>query len=186
MMGAARRRRRREPRPDPARRNALERATAAAAQPPAREDLRGLVSDAWRAAIARSPARSIQLVCEMPDALTAAVDRGGIRQLLARLFDHAVRATRAGGCIWVRANRVAGVIALTITDGGSGRPRKDLLRDAHLLVPGGLPQADRGGPADVPGARILARGVAGVGTAYCLTLPAGSSSGRRRPAAPRK
>jgi signal transduction histidine kinase len=92
-------------------------------------DLRAAAADAWDPFRERAEARGVQFRSTVaPDAARAAIDPDAMRQVLANLFDNALRYVPDGGEIAFETSREAGGIAIRVRDNGSGIPGDHLDR----------------------------------------------------------
>jgi signal transduction histidine kinase len=88
-----------------------------------------LINEGWEAFRARATARAVSFVVDVaPDADRAMVDPDALRQILANLFDNALRYVPEGGTITCRTRRENGGVTLSVTDNGIGIPAEHLPR----------------------------------------------------------
>jgi signal transduction histidine kinase len=77
-------------------------------------------------------------------ALTVSADRDRLRQVLANLIDNAIKYTRAGGRVTVRAARDGAGMRIDVADTGPGIAEHDLPRIWDRLYRGDQSRAERG------------------------------------------
>jgi two-component system, OmpR family, phosphate regulon sensor histidine kinase PhoR len=92
-------------------------------------DLESLASETWSSLRDRSGADAVSFRADVaPDARTMEADPDAIRQVLANLFENAIRYTPPGGCIQFRSGRERDGVVISVSDNGSGVVREHLPR----------------------------------------------------------
>jgi two-component system phosphate regulon sensor histidine kinase PhoR len=77
---------------------------------------------------AKATQKGVRLSVEGAGELSASVDAGAFRQILANLIDNAVNYTSPGGSVNVSAQETAGMLDVVIEDSGIGIPKEDQRR----------------------------------------------------------
>jgi signal transduction histidine kinase len=106
-----------------------------------------------------------------------------LRQILVNLLSNAIKFTPSGGRVELSAERDGGIVRLRVTDNGIGIPsdRLESIFDPFVQVRSDLTRPYEGTGLGLAISRDLARGMAGdltaasepgVGSTFCLTLPA--------------
>ena len=94
-------------------------------------ELLAVARETWTASAERAAAKSLAFDAS-GDSISAIADPGGLRQVLANLYDNAIRHTPAGGSISARVRHVrsggASWAVLEVQDTGTGIPRDALPR----------------------------------------------------------
>ncbi len=89
---------------------------------------RALVDEALASFTESALGRKIEMHIDCPDTLPQVqCDRGSIRRVLANLIENALKFSRDGSEIWVKAKAVTGFVRFEVHDGGTGIPPE--LRD---------------------------------------------------------
>jgi len=92
-------------------------------------DIASLAREAWAPFAAAAQERGIHFSVELsPAAATLAADPDALRQILTNLMDNALRYTRAGGAITVRADATADGVMVAVEDTGTGIAPEHLAR----------------------------------------------------------
>ncbi len=96
---------------------------------PEQLSLSGMVGDAWAAYADRASDRGVTLTVRIATAAERVrIDPSALHQVLANLFDNAMRYVEADGEIDVAANLVDDMVEITVRDNGSGIPAEHLPR----------------------------------------------------------
>jgi two-component system NtrC family sensor kinase len=103
--------------------------------------LRTLVDEALSLTVSAEARERIQVRCEVPEDIgPAAVDPALVRHVLGNFISNAVDAMPGGGSLTVRARRVAGQLALSVSDTGPGiapEARKHIFEPFYTTKPAG-------------------------------------------------
>ena len=149
---------------------------------PSRVDVRALASEALAAAEERRPDTPVTLDLDIgPDAASVWADPTALRQVLTNLVDNAVRHTNDGS-VTVFSKRVAGGVAIGVSDTGIGIPAEHLPRifERFYRVDAGRSRSEGGtglGLAIVKhlveghGGRVRAESTVGRGTRIWAEMP---------------
>ena len=78
--------------------------------------------------------KGIEIVVDMPDAITLRADNSRLPQVVANLVDNAVKYTYSGGRITLSAHANNGEVAFSVKDTGIGISAEELDRDMGTLV----------------------------------------------------
>ena len=138
-----------------------------------------------RAVAALEPlAAARQLTLEQdlpPDPCVLFCDPDRIQQVFSNLIGNAIKFTREGGTVTVRARRVDGEIVFSVTDTGTGIPKDQI---PHLFDPYWQPKAERRGLGvglglsvakaivQAHGGRLWVESAPGAGSTFNFGLPA--------------
>ncbi|MEO8479438.1 MAG: ATP-binding protein [Gemmatimonadota bacterium] len=96
---------------------------------PEQLSLSGMVGDAWAAYADRASDRGVTLTVRIATAAERVrIDPSALHQVLANLFDNAMRYVEADGEIDVAANLLDDMVEITVRDNGSGIPAEHLPR----------------------------------------------------------
>lgn len=109
-----------------------------------RVDLRELVQQTVDLYEDVAEERGIAIRFDVPEDLTADVDRVRMRQVLANLVDNAVKYTEPGGRIAIAATRAADGAVITVSDTGAGIPADELPHVWSRLYRGDKSRSTRG------------------------------------------
>jgi len=141
-------------------------------------DLRTLLDQAVIETRVAAQQREIELVVSGPDALPFSGDRRLLRSAIGNLLGNAVKFTREGGTIMVRAERHPDRVVVEIEDGCGGLPEGNA---AELFEPFVQRSEDRTGfglglaivkqALKAHGGRVSVRNLAGKGCVFALELP---------------
>ncbi len=82
----------------------------------------GAVTNAWSGFARDAQRKGVAFVNDVPDSFQVAADVQALRQILANLFDNALRYTPADGTISVTASRDRDETEIAVADSGSGIP----------------------------------------------------------------
>lgn len=119
---------------------------------------------------------------DAPVDLVVPLDRNRMRQVLANLFDNAVKYTPSGGSIDISARSDAEWAVIAVTDTGVGIPADELPHIWDRLYRGDKSRATRGlglglslvrAIVEAHGGRVEATSTPGAGSRFELRLPAG-------------
>jgi signal transduction histidine kinase len=88
--------------------------------------------------------KRVALATDVQPGLTVTADRDRLRQVLANLTDNAIKYTRPGGRVDIRASRNAAGVHIEVRDTGAGIPSHDLTRIWERLYRGDQSRAERG------------------------------------------
>jgi len=122
-------------------------------------DLSVIARGAAQAALRGAEAKQLSLNLDVPTALPLTGDRALLEQALSELLENAVRVTRFGGAVVLRAEASGGAVRVTVRDEGPGIPparRATLFEPLHRA---GDPRAS--GPTGLALVRAIARGHGG-------------------------
>jgi signal transduction histidine kinase len=123
--------------------------------------------------------RSLTLNVQVEDGLAIEADARLLRSLLANLMGNAIKFSRAGSVIVLRAHRAAGIVIAEIEDGCGGLPAEQVtaIFDPHVQM-----GADRSGfglglaiakqAAEAHGGTLQVQNLEGRGCCFRLELPA--------------
>ena len=151
---------------------------------PRQEDLGALVREALEILRPQANARELQLSAELPPQLPPVMaDPARVQQLISNLVGNAIKFTKHGGTITVRAELEANEVLVAVMDTGAGIPAEHL---PHVF--GHYWQANRGdrrgiglglaiakGIVEAHGGRIWVRSKEGEGSTFFFTLPAAAA-----------
>lgn len=130
--------------------------------------------------------KQIAIENQVPPALCALADPGGVRRVLSNLLHNAIKFTPTNGRIAIRAKQVADNIEIQIEDTGIGIPARDLPRvfERFYKVDRSRVEGEMRGTGlglaiakhiiEGHGGRIWAESVEGKGSTFHFTLPAAS------------
>jgi signal transduction histidine kinase len=107
-------------------------------------DLRQLVQQTMDLYEDVAEERGIRITSEVPESLTADVDRVRMRQVLANLVDNAVKYTGDEGRVVIGASRSEDEVAITVSDTGAGIPADELPHVWSRLYRGDKSRSTRG------------------------------------------
>jgi signal transduction histidine kinase len=141
-------------------------------------DLRTLIDTSLAAFAVRAAARDVALDAHSSDAVVH-LDPTRTRQALDNLIDNAIRHSRPGGAVCVRATAEDGHVTVVVQDDGEGfepglldRPFQAFHRGRRTTYPGsGLGLAIVAAVADAHHGTAIAENPAGGGARITLTLP---------------
>jgi signal transduction histidine kinase len=122
-------------------------------------DLAVVARGAVQAALRPAEAKQLSVNLDVPKELPLAGDRALLEQALAELLENAIRVTRFGGAVVLRAEASGGQVRVSVRDEGPGVPAA---RRASLFEPlhrGGEQRAS--GPTGLALVRAIARGHGG-------------------------
>jgi signal transduction histidine kinase len=122
-------------------------------------DLSVVARGAVQAALRGAEAKQLSVNLDVPTALPLTGDRALLEQALSELLENAVRVTRFGGAVVLRAEASGGAVRVTVRDEGPGIPparRATLFEPLHRA---GDPRAS--GPTGLALVRAIARGHGG-------------------------
>ncbi len=88
--------------------------------------------------------RSVSVEAELPSPLTTEIDLARMRQVFANLLDNAIKYSRSGGRVTVRARSRPGEIVVTVEDRGIGIPESETHRIFERLYRGDKSRGARG------------------------------------------
>lgn len=123
----------------------------------------------------------IPMRTEVPAGLTVSVDETRFRQVLANLLDNAIKYSRDGGPVKVRAHRVGEQVEIVVEDGGVGIPPEEVDRIWDRLYRGDSSRSQRGlglglstvkALVEAHGGSVRVESEAGRGSRFSVTLPA--------------
>jgi signal transduction histidine kinase len=124
--------------------------------------------------------QGLELRCEIPGALPGVgFDERQLQRVLSNLLGNAIKFTRAGGAIGLRAEVAAGEVRVAVTDQGPGISDEHRARvfDRFWKANGGDPRgaglglAIAQGIVDAHGGRIWVESQTGVGSTFWFALP---------------
>ena len=127
--------------------------------------------------------RGVRLRVDVDAALQVRADRVRLEQVVANLFDNAVKYSRPGGEILLTAGRVdgGGSVWISLRDDGLGIAEYDLPRIWDRLYRGDYSRTRRGSGlglslvkavVEAHGGQVEARSTVGAGSVFTVTLPA--------------
>ncbi|HYI11429.1 MAG TPA: HAMP domain-containing sensor histidine kinase [Thermoanaerobaculia bacterium] len=93
-----------------------------------RIDVAALVAETVELFLPIAAARDVSIVTALGRDAVASVDRDAVRQVVLNLLDNAVKYGPAGQEVQVAAERVAGMVRITVDDAGPGVPAADRKR----------------------------------------------------------
>lgn len=145
-------------------------------------DLAPLIEETLRFTTIPAKQKNICVEPDVSTGLTLVADRRAMKQVLLNLLSNAVKFTNDGGCISLRARKVAGAVTLTIADTGIGIPRSALqkigqpfeqVQSQYAKSKGGsgLGLAISRSLVSLHGGRMRIHSVEGVGTLISLRIP---------------
>lgn len=145
-------------------------------------DATALVQEAVEAAIPPARARRLHLETDLPPSpVYVECDAGRIQQVLGNLIGNAIKFTREGGSIQVRAQASLDELVFSVRDTGTGIPQDQV---KHLFEPYwqagarrkegvGLGLSIVKAIVDAHGGRVWVETVVGRGSSFSFSLPAG-------------
>ena len=130
--------------------------------------------------------KDISIKIDCPDALTMAVDRNRMLQVIANLLDNAIKYTQPDGVVEITASLNEGnEVALSVRDSGFGIPPEDLGKIWDRFYRGDKSRTQRGLGRGLSLAKAVIQAhrgsihvfsEVGKGTKFVIHLPAGSST----------
>lgn len=148
-------------------------------------EIQSLISQVVGEAASRAEDRGVTLVSSgTADSISATIDAHQVGVALNNLVDNALRHTRAGGRVAVRAAIDGDQLRLTVEDTGDGIPASDLPRVFDRFYRGAGREDSQGSGlglaivrevAEAHGGAVSCASVVGEGTTMTLTLPVESS-----------
>ncbi|MBI2536318.1 MAG: hypothetical protein HYW06_04995 [Gemmatimonadetes bacterium] len=148
-------------------------------------ELGGVLRDAWEPVADAAHRQGVALsVSPETERARVWVDAEALRQVLANLFDNAVRHTPSGGRLTVMAQTQAGRTSIMVADTGTGIPAEHLPRIFERFYRADPARSrDQGGTGlglaivkhlvEAHGGEVTAESTLGCGTTIRLSLPAG-------------
>lgn len=148
-------------------------------------ELGGVLRDAWEPVADAAHRQGVALsVSPETERARVWVDAEALRQVLANLFDNAVRHTPSGGRLTVMAQTQAGRTSIMVADTGTGIPAEHLPRIFERFYRADPARSrDQGGTGlglaivkhlvEAHGGEVTAESTLGRGTTIRLSLPAG-------------
>ncbi len=152
--------------------------------------LRELVRRCAAEAAPRAGARRISLRVDVPAALAASADRRQLRDVLRALIGNAVKFSRPGGKVSIKARAAGGEAVIAVEDLGIGIPERDFPRlferffrgrNARTLPGSGLGLSIVQQIVAAHGGRIWADTRRRGGAAFHFTLPLAPGAGAQAP-----
>lgn len=128
----------------------------------------------------------VELICDLPEDLSAPVDAALLERALSNLIDNAVKYSPAGGCVRLRGERRDGMVRLEVIDQGIGIAPEHLPRlfERFYRVDKGRSRQQGGTGlglaivkhiAQLHGGRVEVDSAPGRGSRFAILLPTGDS-----------
>jgi PAS domain S-box-containing protein len=155
---------------------------------PARRDLSALVAESCEQFRPLCEAHGLSLECEVPPELApVCFDERQLQRVLGNLIGNAIKFSRRGGVIRVRAERLGGEVRVGVIDQGPGIPAEQLPRvfdrfwkaDTGDRRGAGLGLAIARGIVEAHGGRIWVESKANQGSTFWFALPTPEADGGR-------
>jgi signal transduction histidine kinase len=147
---------------------------------PVRGDTTPVIAEAVDTFQAAAAAKGISLHTEIVEGpLPAAFDPGRVLQVLTNLITNSIKFTAQGGRVWVRGERAADLVCISVSDNGAGIPgdKLDAIFERFWQVNETDPRGQGLGLyisrciVEAHGGRIWAESQPGQGTKVSFTLP---------------
>ncbi len=145
-----------------------------------RVDVAGLIEECAELYEDLAQEQGITLVTDASPGLYAQADASRIRQVLANLFDNALKYSRPGGKVVVMGKQEDGAVSVAVQDDGEGIPPQDIPRIFERLYRGDKSRSHRGlglglslvkAVLKAHGGNIRVHSEVGRGTLFVFTLP---------------